>query len=162
MMSQAEAPEATGKRPESVLVVVYTTAGDVLLLQRRQPAGYWQSVTGSLEWGETPEVAANRELFEETGLQLPVTDCRQSHTFPIHPAWQARYAAEVSTNLEHVFRVACPGRPAILLSRDEHTACRWLHRDAAAALVGSRTNREAILEYVPVCADTTGNPDVSE
>ena len=118
------------------------------MLQRRQPAGYWQSVTGSLEWGEAPEAAALRELFEETGLQLPVTDCRQTNRFPIHPAWRARYAADVSTNLEHEFRVECSGRPAITLDEGEHTAYRWLPRAAAAALAGSWTNRAAILEQV--------------
>jgi dATP pyrophosphohydrolase len=132
-----------------VLVVVYTTADDVLMLQRRKPAGYWQSVTGSLEWGEAPKDAAVRELFEETGLQLAVTDCRQSHTFPIHPAWRERYAADVATNLEHVFRVECAKRPAIILSAGEHSAYRWLGRVAAANLAGSRTNRDAILEHVP-------------
>jgi dATP pyrophosphohydrolase len=137
------------KRPESVLVVVCSTAGDVLMLQRRQPAGYWQSVTGSLEWGEAAEVAAVRELFEETGLQLPVIDCRQTNTFPIHPAWRARYAADVTTNREHVFRVECSGQPAITLDEGEHTAYRWLTREAAARLAGSRTNRAAILTQVP-------------
>ncbi|MDH3900050.1 MAG: dihydroneopterin triphosphate diphosphatase [Gammaproteobacteria bacterium] len=137
------------KRPESVLVVVYTTAGDVLMLQRRKPAGYWQSVTGSLEWGEVPKDAAVRELFEETGLQLAVTDCRQSHTFPIHPAWRERYATDVATNLEHVFRVEYATQPAIILNDGEHSGYRWLGREAAADLAGSRTNREAILEHVP-------------
>ena len=138
-----------------MLVVVYTTAADVLMLQRREPANYWQSVTGSLEWGEAPEAAAVRELFEETGLQLPVTDCRQSTTFPIHPAWRARYAADVTTNLEHVFRVECTGQPAIILDDSEHSGYRWLNRDAAAKLAGSRTNRDAILEQVP---DTQHHP----
>lgn len=132
-----------------MLVVVCTTAGDVLMLQRRQPAGYWQSVTGSLEWGEAPEAAAVRELFEETGLQLPVTDCRQTNRFPIHPAWRARYAADVTANVEHVFRVECSEQPVVILNEDEHTAYRWLGRDAAARLAGSRTNREAILAHVP-------------
>jgi len=57
------------KRPESVLVVVYTRAGEVLMLRRTSPRGFWQSVTGSLEWGELPAHAAARELYEETGLR---------------------------------------------------------------------------------------------
>lgn len=132
-----------------MLVVVCSTAGDVLMLQRRQPAGYWQSVTGSLEWGEAAEAAAVRELFEETGLQLPVTDCRKTNTFPIHPAWRARYAADVTTNREHVFRVECSGQQAIALNEGEHSAYRWLTREAAARLAGSRTNHDAIRAHVP-------------
>ena len=60
----------TFKRPESVLVVVHTGDGRFLMLRRRAPAGFWQSVTGSLRWDEhDPAVAARRELREETGLE---------------------------------------------------------------------------------------------
>ena len=41
------------KRPESVLVVVHTPAGQTLLLKRARPV-FWQSVTGSLEWPDEP------------------------------------------------------------------------------------------------------------
>ena len=57
-----------GKRPESVLIIVSTLNAEVLLLRRRRPPGLWQSVTGSLEWGEGPRSAAQRELHEETGI----------------------------------------------------------------------------------------------
>jgi dATP pyrophosphohydrolase len=53
------------KLPRSVLVLVHTSDA-VLLLERLQPAGFWQSVTGSLEPGEDWEDAARRELEEET------------------------------------------------------------------------------------------------
>ena len=51
-----------------MLVVIYTAGGEFLLLERRKPPGFWQSVTGSLEWGETADAAARRELIEETGI----------------------------------------------------------------------------------------------
>ena len=103
------------KRPESVLVVVYTTGGDVLMLHRREPVNFWQSVTGSLEWGESAQAAARRELREETGLDMEPVDQQHSNTFEILPAWRNRYAPDVLTNIEHVFTVVCPEqfRPAL-------------------------------------------------
>jgi dihydroneopterin triphosphate diphosphatase len=111
-----------------VLIVVHTLGGEVLLLRRCQPPDFWQSVTGSLEWGETPEAAARRELFEETGLpcrrspRLPASSIR----FSILPAWRARYAPDVTENLEHVFRLGLEGRRAIRLNPAEHTDYRWV------------------------------------
>ena len=49
-------------------MVVHTRDGDVLLLERCKPAGYWQSVTGGLKRGESAAEAAVREVREETGL----------------------------------------------------------------------------------------------
>lgn len=144
------------KRPESVLVVVYTLAGEVLLLRRRHPPDFWQSVTGSLEWEETePIMAARRELREETGLgeEVEIIDCEVINHFPIKPAWRHRYAPQVQENTEYVFRVGLPGRFPIILNPDEHTEYRWLPRQEAAARVSSYTNCEAILQFVPVPMD---------
>jgi dATP pyrophosphohydrolase len=138
------------KRPESVLVVVYNDAAEVLMLERIHPEGFWQSVTGSLGHNETPLAAAQRELHEETGLELEVRDCHRVNTFTILPAWQTRYAPGVTSNREHVFTAACAGRPAVALNPGEHVACRWLGRDEAAELAFSYTNRDAILDFVPV------------
>lgn len=140
------------KRPESVLVVVYTIAGEVLLLRRVRPPDFWQSVTGSLRWDETdPLVTARRELTEETGLdgELPIVDCGWSRRFPIKPEWRARYAPGVTENLEHVFRLALPEKRPIVLSAHEHSEYLWLPREQAAELTASWTNRDAILRCVP-------------
>lgn len=137
------------KRPESVLVVVYTRAGEVLVLRRRRPADFWQSVTGSLRWDEDdPMVTARRELREETGLtDVEIVDCHVSNRFPILPAWQARYG-EARENVEHVFRVELPARAPIALNPQEHGEYLWLTRETAAARVSSWTNRDAILRFV--------------
>ena len=137
------------KRPESVLVVVHNESSEVLLLRRVQPAGFWQSVTGSLEWDETAVEAARRELAEETGLALPLEDCGRQNRFPIRPEWRARYDPDVPDNLETVFRAVVQGRPLIRLNPREHDAYRWLPRQQAAEQVFSWTNREAILDFVP-------------
>jgi dATP pyrophosphohydrolase len=147
------------KRPESVLVIVCTSGGDVLLLQRLQPPDFWQSVTGSLEGNETPQQAARRELFEETGLAVEVQDCRRSNEFAIHPAWRSRYAPGVQSNREHVFVARCERRPDIRLNPQEHQRYCWLPRERAAQRASSYTNRDAILEFVaaadPAASETT-------
>jgi dATP pyrophosphohydrolase len=129
-----------------VLVVVYTTAGDVLMLQRRKPAGYWQSVTGSLERGESPHAAAQRELREETGLVVDIVDCHKSSRFKIHPAWRDRYAPDIDENVEHVFRAELRQAVDIELNPEEHGSFRWLSRATAARQATSPTNQAAIMD----------------
>ncbi|MFK7854025.1 MAG: dihydroneopterin triphosphate diphosphatase [Granulosicoccus sp.] len=132
------------KRPESVLVVVYTQNLEVLLIRRKQPADFWQSVTGSLEPGETPAAAARRELQEETGIDHPVIDHRHSRVFPIRPAWRKRYAPGVKENLEHEFSAQLPEPCDVKLDPSEHTAHLWLPLIDAIAKVSSHTNRAAL------------------
>ena len=131
-----------------MLVLVHTSADEVLLMERTAPRGFWQSVTGSLRWNETdPRDAARRELWEETGLgdAVDVVTCGVTNRYPILPAWRHRYAPNVVENVEHVFRVLLPERRPILLNPAEHGEYQWLPRAAAAAKVASWTNRDAIL-----------------
>jgi len=133
-----------------VLVVVHTDDGQVLQLLRREPQGFWQSVTGSLRAGETPLKAARRELREETGLdgESGLIDGGVINRYPIHPAWRHKYAPEVQENTEYVFHLSVPGDCDISLS-DEHVDSRWLPREQAADAAGSTTDRAAILALLP-------------
>ncbi|NIR60388.1 MAG: dihydroneopterin triphosphate diphosphatase [Gammaproteobacteria bacterium] len=142
--------ERTYKRPESVLVVVFTREGEVLLLRRREPPGFWQSVTGSLGWNETPAQAARRELEEETGLEPGggLRDCERVNRFPIHPAWNARYAPGVTENVEHVFALPLIGRFRVRLDPREHAEYQWLHGPGALELASSHTDRVAIARTI--------------
>lgn len=127
-------------------MVVYTRAGEVLLMRRTRPAEFWQSVTGSLRWGESPVQAARRELYEETGIMAGagLRDLKHTETFPILPAWRARYAPSDRSNLEHWFALELPGRRLIRRNPREHTRYRWLPAPRAALQASSWTNRHAI------------------
>ena len=136
------------KRPESVLVVVHTRDGLVLLLKRKQPAHFWQSVSGGLEWGEQPAAAAARELREETGFTEAVINCNTVNRFMIYPMWRDRYAPGVVENVEHVFRLECDTARDVALDEREHEEYRWLLRDEALALASSHTDVAAIKRWV--------------
>ncbi|CAK0761683.1 dihydroneopterin triphosphate diphosphatase [Gammaproteobacteria bacterium] len=138
--------ETRWKRPESVLVVVMTLADDVLMMRRVTPPHFWQSVTGSLHWGESPRLAAERELYEETGLRASgrLRDLQRSVLFPIRPAWRARYAPTARFNREHWFALELPGRRLIRQNPQEHREALWLRCPEALRRATSWTNRSAI------------------
>jgi dATP pyrophosphohydrolase len=147
----------TYKVPVSTLVVIHTGGLDVLLLERADRPGYWQSVTGSQEPGETLERTAAREVAEETGLDAAhyaLTDWNLSNVYEIYPLWRHRYAPGVTHNTEHVFGLRVPGRLPVRLEPREHLAATWLPWREAAAKVFSWSNRQAI-EMLPERAKGT-------
>lgn len=139
-------PVASQRRPESVLVVVYTDDAQALLLKRREPFEFWQSVTGSLEQGESPRDAARRELAEETGFNLTddLIDTGISRQFTIDPRWRSRYPDGVTVNTEHEWRLRLPCASAIHISPEEHSEFGWFDLEEAIDSVWSWTNRDAL------------------
>jgi len=137
------------KLPLSVLVVVHTASREVLLLERASRAGFWQSVTGSLDRVDEPlAIAAAREVAEETGIDATtgtLTRWPVANTFEIYARWRHRFAPGVTHNTEHVFGLAIPAPVAIRMSPDEHTAFAWLPWREAARKCFSWSNRDAIL-----------------
>jgi dATP pyrophosphohydrolase len=134
------------KLPESVLVVIHTAALDVLLIERAANPGFWQSVTGSREPDDPDlEATARRELLEETGLSVgTLTDWRLTNRYEIWPQWRARYAPDVTHNVEHVFGFRVPAITVATLDPAEHTTQLWLSWQQAMEKVFSPTNRDAI------------------
>jgi dATP pyrophosphohydrolase len=141
----------TFKRPESVLVVIYTTDLQVLLLERAKHPGYWQSVTGSRETAESFIETACREVAEETGLHIDSSALQVwpgENVYEIMPEWRHRYAPDVTHNRERVFSLCLPTTCAIQLSPTEHRSWRWVPAQEAADACFSASNRDAILAII--------------
>ena len=135
------------KLPVSVLVVVHTPDLQVLLLERADRPGFWQSVTGSQHEGETLTQTARRELAEETGIdagRYPLTDWGTQNQYEIYPHWRHRYAPGVTHNTEHVFGLLVPGPVPVAVAPREHLRFEWLPWREAADRVFSWTNANAI------------------
>jgi len=135
------------RRPESVLVVIHTDGSEFLLLERCRPPGFWQSVTGSMEWGESADVAARREVIEETGItQGVLVNLQWTQVYEILPAFDKVHAPGVTLNLEHAFSLRLQKRVPITLSDSEHVQYRWASATEALDTVSSSTNRAVIAE----------------
>ncbi|CAN5284659.1 dihydroneopterin triphosphate diphosphatase [soil metagenome] len=143
-------PNVSFKIPRSVLVVIHTDAREVLLLERADRIGFWQSVTGSLDApDEPPLAAARRELFEETGIVAEPTDWHHQVDYEIYPHWRHRYAAGVTVNTEHWFGVRLADRVPVDIAPREHVTYAWVPWREAAARCFSASNRAAIETLAP-------------
>lgn len=132
-------------RPESVLVVIVCRRRDeTLLLERRHPGAFWQSVTGSLRHDESASAAARRELLEETGIVGAPVSSNRIVEYPILPAWQHRYAPGTRINREHQFVLELEHAQPVAISFDEHRAYAWVSHAEALRRLSSRSNREAL------------------
>lgn len=133
-------------------MVIYTPELDVLLIERAQTPGFWQSVTGAKDClAESFEDAAVREVREETGLDARapghcLSDWGMENIYDIYPQWRHRYAPGVVFNKERVFGLRIPARCMVQLNPREHTAQAWLPRLEAADRCFSFSNAEAILQ----------------
>jgi dATP pyrophosphohydrolase len=148
---------ARHKIPESVLVVIHTAALKVLLIERADKPGYWQSVTGSKDRLDEPLVeTAVREVEEETGIvvgrdAVPLANLRDwglSNVYEIYPVWRHRYAPGVTHNTEHVFGLCVPEGTPVRLAPREHLRHAWLPWREAADRCFSPSNAEAILQLL--------------
>jgi endonuclease/exonuclease/phosphatase family metal-dependent hydrolase/8-oxo-dGTP pyrophosphatase MutT (NUDIX family) len=141
------------KIPQSVLVLIHSTDLDVLLLERADHPGFWQSVTGSRDSHDEPlDETARRELFEETGISLsdpgvgPLLNWDFQQVYEIFPHWRHRYPDGVTQNTEHVFSVCVPKTILVTLSAREHLSYQWKHWRDAAEQCFSWSNAKAIRE----------------
>ena len=138
------------KIPESVLVIIHTPDLQVLLLERADHPGFWQSVTGSRDRPDEPLTqTCRREVLEETGLDtrdFALTDLGLTNRYEIFAHWRHRYADGVTHNTESVFALEVPAPRDVTLAPREHLRWLWLPWQEAAARCFSWSNAQAIEE----------------
>ncbi len=135
------------KIPVSVLVVIYTIDLQVLLLERTDHPGYWQSVTGSQHEDETLVQTAIREVTEETGFAInnaQLSNWHKQNQYEIFQEWRWRYEPNVTHNTEHVFGLCLAEPVPITVATQEHLGFIWLPWQEAAEKVFSLSNAQAI------------------
>ncbi|WP_040645658.1 dihydroneopterin triphosphate diphosphatase [Pseudoalteromonas rubra] len=140
----------TLRHPHSVLVIIYNSHNEFLLLQRADDPDFWQSVTGGIDPGEAPIETAYRELLEETGIDakargLAIQDHQKCNQYTIREQWRHRYIAGANINTEYVFSVCVPVNCDVQLAPGEHLAYRWLTQQGAAEQAWSSSNSQEIL-----------------
>ena len=144
------------KRPESALVVIYNDLDQVLVMQRQDDPTFWQSVTGSMELGETPRDTAIREVFEETGIDvakdaLLFHDHKTVSEYVIRPLWRHRYEEGVTVNREHLFSLKVKSGQSVVLT--EHLDYRWVSKAEAIEIMWSDSNAKGVQVSVPDCTN---------
>jgi dATP pyrophosphohydrolase len=153
-MNPAQPPRPP-KIPLSVLVVIHSPDRQVLLIERADKPGFWQSVTGSKDSLDEPlAVTCVREVEEETGIVVgsaavprsALRDWGLRNVYEIYPVWRHRYAPGVTHNTEHVFGLTVPPDTPVRLNRREHLRFGWWPWREAADRCFSPSNAEAILQ----------------
>ena len=126
-------------------MLVHTPELAVLLIERAHAPGFWQSVTGSMEWGELADNAARREVVEETGItQGVLVNLQWTQVYEILPAFGKVYAPGITRNLEHAFSLRLAQRVPVILSDSEHVRFKWVSGAEAVDMASSSTNRAVI------------------
>jgi len=151
-------PARPFKQPVSVLVIIYTPQLEVLIIERADIKDAWQSVTGSVEAGESLRETAIREVMEETGIDASIhalQDWEITNTWDIYEVFRHRYAPGVTENIEHVFGLLLPEKCEPRLSAREHVAYLWRQYDVAAEQVFSPSNADALRD-LPQMAEKFG------
>ena len=123
-----------------LVVVRFGVAGIEILLMRRAEGtrctGAWEIVHGKIESDERPEVAALRELSEETGLSA-----QRLYNITLGGFYLHRHGV---IGLTVVFcAIVSPASPNPALG-DEHDAFEWLPIDEAMARCAWPREREAM------------------
>jgi dATP pyrophosphohydrolase len=148
------------KLPRSIQIVIFAESNgerEFLLLKRTEShGGFWQSVTGSLEEGETHEQAAVREIYEETGIRPRADELIELgviNVFEIAPQWRAKYAPGVTENEEVCFALKVD-KCEVRIDPAEHEQHAWVNQETAKGMLYWESNKRAFAATEMICSKT--------
>ncbi len=106
--------------------------------------GFWQPVTGGVESGEIPEVAALREALEETGLAPGRPIFKIGEPFEFESRWG------LAVEFPFGFEVNEPRDqpPAIQLDLREHDQFAWVSAEEALRRVKFASNKKNLVDLI--------------
>jgi len=139
-------PTRAPSRSVSALTWRKGAAGPEILMMLRRPEHglWWQSVTGMMEPGESPEETAHRELMEETGLTGTLRPLDLSHSFWVDPSIVRFPDAEPRFNTETCFSMEVAPDAEVRLEPLEHSEFKWCGLDEALALMKWEGSKAAV------------------
>ncbi len=123
--------------PKVAAAVLLTQAGRVLLVQRAHPpfAGLWTLPAGFVDAEEDPALAAARECWEETGLQVQIDGILGIKHGREHPR---------GADFVIFYRASLQG--GVLSAGDDAKAAQWFERGSLPALAFQST-REILADW---------------
>jgi len=141
-------PAPVAEPPQSVSVTTWRRGdnGPEILMMLRCPSEgrWWSSVTGMIESGETSEMAAHREVLEETGLCGNLISMDFQHTFWLDPSLTGIQSHEPLFNTENCYQMEVPADSRVSLNTAEHSEYRWCTPDEALALMKWESSKAAL------------------
>jgi 8-oxo-dGTP pyrophosphatase MutT (NUDIX family) len=123
------------REAEVAIFIARRHRSEVLAVQRcAELGGYWHTIAGGIEPGESPEEAARRELAEETGLRVETVGAAFVNRHPLDqepPESRARFAPGITEVPVHAYLVDVPDdwEPELDWEHDEY---RWCRAESAA------------------------------
>lgn len=124
-------------------VAVYARKGDRVLVIEHRRLQTWLPIGGELEAGETPAEAAERELREETGIDVELAPLAGAldGVPPGLIGYEEHQAGSKGLHMNFVFVVEVPP-DAEVVPNDEFGAFRWVDRAELAALASPLNVRQ--------------------
>jgi len=139
----------TVSEPSQSISVTVSRSGSrgteiLMLLSRPSEGQCWSGITGMLRIGESPEIAAHREVVKKTGLHGNLVPMELQHSFWLEPTIYGIHSDEPLFNTETCFQMEVSADSRVALNATEHCEYRWCTPNEALALMSWDSSKSAL------------------